>query len=159
MTTKEFHLGDILSITTERLVSPRRIGGVYDILNWMTGENLMTHQLPRASRECGGPLLAQHPDLAAVPVPDQFGDGSGESARLAVETWLAEQVAVYGETREVTPLHPDDHTHIDPLTEIAIVAPHMQVIPVILPGEAGSAIGKLAELRRYLRSTRNDPPF
>lgn len=49
---REFHIGDILSITTERLVSPRLIEGVYDILNYMTGDNLMTHQLPRASRHC-----------------------------------------------------------------------------------------------------------
>ena len=63
--TKTFHLGDILSVTTSRLVSPRHIDGVYDILNWMTGDNLFTHQLPRASRECEGPLLAQHPDLAS----------------------------------------------------------------------------------------------
>jgi hypothetical protein len=135
MTTKEFHLGDILSITTERLVSPRHIGGVYDILNWLTGENLFTHQLPRASRECAGPLLAQHPDLAAVTVPDRFGDGSRESAKLAVETWLAGQVAVYGETREVEPLHPDDHTHIHPLAEIAIIAPRAQVMPVVVSSE------------------------
>jgi len=136
LTTKTFHLGDILTITTGgRLVSPRHMEGVYDILNWMTGENLMTHQLPRAARECEGPLLAQHPDLAAVTVPGEFGDGTPGGAKRAVDAWLAEQVAVYGETREVEPLHPDDHTRIDPLTEFGIVAPHAQVIPVIVPEE------------------------
>jgi hypothetical protein len=135
VTTKAFHLGDILTITTGCLVSPRHIEGVYDILNWMTGDNLFTHQLPRASRECEGPLLAQHPDLAAVAVPEEFGDGSEGSAKRAVDAWLAEQVAVYGETREVAPLHEDDHTRIDPLTEIEIVAPGTQVIPVYVAEE------------------------
>ena len=138
MSTKTFHLGDILSITTGRLVSPRHIGGVYDILGWMTGESLFTHQIPRASRECEGPLLAQHPDLAEVTVPAEFGNGSEGSAKEAVESWLAEQVAVYGETREVAPLHEDDHTRIDPLAELAMMAPHVPVIVVITEGDAAS---------------------
>ena len=66
MQTKQFHLGDVLSITTGRLVSPRHIDGVYDILNFMTGDNLFTHQLPRASDECKPYLVAQFPQLAAA---------------------------------------------------------------------------------------------
>lgn len=57
--TSSFHIGDILSITTGRLVSPRHIDGVYDILNWMTGDNLFTHQLPRAAGECAEWLAEQ----------------------------------------------------------------------------------------------------
>lgn len=132
-TAKSFHLGDILSITTERLVSPRHIDGVYDILNWMTGDNLFTHQLPRASRECQGPLLAQHPDLAAVEVPDSFGDDTA-TAQATVETWLAAQVARFGEYREVAPLAAGDHTHIDPLTEMRKVAPQAEIITIEVPG-------------------------
>lgn len=135
MTTKTFHLGDVLTITTGRLVSPRHMEGVYDILNWMTGDNLMTHQLPRACDECAGPLLAQHPDLAAVTVPVEFGDGSEGSAQRAVDEWLAAQVTAFGETREVAPLSTEDHTRIDPFDEFAIVAPHAEVIPVVVPEE------------------------
>ena len=127
MTTRPFHLGDILSVTTGRLVSPRHIDGVYDILNFMTGDNLFTHQLPRASRECEGPLLAQHPDLASVEVPEDF-DGKED-----VDRWLAEQVAVYGEMRDVAPLAAEEHTHIDPVTEIRQMAPHAEVITVEVP--------------------------
>jgi hypothetical protein len=138
MTTKTFHLGDILSITTSRLVSPRHIDGVYDILNWMTGDNLFTHQLPRASEECEGPLLAQHPDLANVVVPDSFGETADE-AKAAVDRWLAEQVAVYGETREVAPLAADDHTVIDPLTEMqSMIRPDAEIIAVVAPDEPES---------------------
>jgi hypothetical protein len=42
--TREFHLGDVLSITTGVLVSPRRMEGVSDILEFMTGSDLFTHQ-------------------------------------------------------------------------------------------------------------------
>lgn len=126
--TRKFHLGDILSITTSALVSPRHMDGVYDILNFMTGDNLFTHQLPRAARECEGPLRAQHPDLAGIVFPKNLkGEGP-------VATWLAEQVAIYGETREVAPLGANEHTHIDPFTEIRKVAPHAEVIAVEVPG-------------------------
>lgn len=129
MTAKAFHLGDILSVTTGRLVSPRHMGGVYDILNWMTGEDLFTHQLPRACRECEGPLLARHPDLAAITVPEKFGDGTPE----AVGRWLAEQVEIHGETREVEPLAAGERTRIDPLTEMQTINPDAKIIAVILP--------------------------
>ena len=132
MSTRTFHLGDVLSITTGALVSPRHMDGIYDILNWMTGDSLFTHQLPRAADECQAPLLAQHPDLAAVTLPDDFGGKEGADA------WLAEQVAVYGETREVTPLAPDDHTRMDPITELRKMAPHAEIITVEVPGDGAS---------------------
>ena len=129
--TKTFHLGDILSVTTSRLVSPRHIDGVYDILNWMTGDNLMTHQLPRACGECEGPLLTQHPDLAAIVTPETFGDDPEQG----VARWLAEQVAIYGETREVAPLAAEDHTVIDPLDELRAMKPDAEIITVVVPGD------------------------
>jgi hypothetical protein len=60
---KEFSLGDVLSITTGRLLSERHMDGVYDILNWMTGDNLYTHQLPRDGKACEPWLIEQYPQL------------------------------------------------------------------------------------------------
>ena len=124
--TKTFHIGDILTVTTEKLVSPRHMDGIYDILNWMTGDNLFTHQLPRACDECAPSLRAQFPDLAAV-VPPEF---SGEAE---VWTWLAAQVEAHGETREVAPLREDEHTYVDPITELHKMAPGKPVITVVVP--------------------------
>jgi hypothetical protein len=123
MTTKSFHLGDILSVTTGHLVSPSHMDGIYDVLNWMTGDDLMTHQLPRAADECEGALLAQHPDLAGIVVP-------GLDGKDAVDAWLAEQIALFGEYRDVAPLAPADHTRIDPIAELAMHYPNTQVIRV-----------------------------
>ena len=125
--TRAFHLGDILSITTERLVSPRHIEGVYDILGWMAGESLMTHQLVRVARECQKPLLAQHPDLRDIAVPRDL-DSEGK-----VTAWLAGQVILYGETREVTPLAAEDHTHIDPITELRTMRADDEITVVVVP--------------------------
>lgn len=94
----------------------------------MTGDDLFTHQLPRASRECAPDLARQHPDLAAIVVP-AFAD------ELAVRTWLDEQVARFGEFRDVAPMNPADHTSIDPLTEFSAMRPGMPVVPVLIDAE------------------------
>jgi hypothetical protein len=109
MQTKKFHLGDVLSVTTGRLVSPRHMDGVYDILNFMTGDNLFTHQLPRASDECKPHLLAQFPQLAEV-------DASGVNTKNHKQ-WLAEQVAKYGEEFEVKPIPKGAHQFKNPIAE------------------------------------------
>jgi hypothetical protein len=125
--SRAFHLGDILSVTTGRLVSPTHMSGVYEILNWMTGESLFTHQLPRAARECAAPLMKQHPDLADVEVPDEFAD------EAHVKTWLAEQIERLGETRFVAPLAPADHTRIDPITEMRMIRPDLPIDVLTIP--------------------------
>lgn len=109
--TKNFSLGDILSVTTGRLVSRDHITGVYAILNHMTGEDLYTHQLPRACDECSGPLLAQHPQLADVPLPEAFIDEEH------VWVWLDDMERQYGASLPVSPLDPAAHAVIDPLGE------------------------------------------
>lgn len=111
MQTKDFHLGDVLSITTGVLVSQRGMGGVYDILNWMSGDNLFTHQLPRVAREASSVLLRAHPDLATVEKPTLKPD--------EVAPWLAEQVAQFGETVAVPKMTVDEHESIDPMSELA----------------------------------------
>lgn len=121
--SKQFHIGDVLSITHERLVSPRLIEGVYDILNYMTGDNLFTHQLPRAGRECKEPLLAQHPQLREV-------DSSGVNGSNW-KTWLAEQSAKYGEYLDVTPLK--EWTHVDPILEAEAMVGKERVVTVFAP--------------------------
>ena len=124
MTTRSFHVGDVLSIVTGRLVSPEHIGGVYKILNWMTGDDLMTHQLPRAARECEGSLREQFPDLAEIEVPEEL------DSEEKVLSWLVTITDQYGTHRDVTPLDPADHTRIDPITEIGLLAPGVPIIVV-----------------------------
>lgn len=105
-----FHLGDVLSITSGVLVAPRGMAGVYDILNYMTGDSLFTHQLPRAADECRPWLLRQHPDLAEV-------DATGVD-RTNWGPWLNAQLARFGEHVDVEPIPREDHLWIDPLQEL-----------------------------------------
>lgn len=75
-THKTFTLGEVLSITTGKLLCD--MDGVYEILNHLTGDNLYTHQLPRASRHCKPFILAQLPDLS-----------SETMAGVTVDNWKA----------------------------------------------------------------------
>jgi hypothetical protein len=112
--TKTFHIGDILSVTTGRLVSPDGIDGVTAILSFMTGENLSEYYgLPHAGDECGPFLREQFPDLAAVRIP--AGVLEDEAGGWA---WLASQAGMLGATREVLPLPPGAHRPIDFVTAV-----------------------------------------
>lgn len=135
--TKKFHLGDVLTITASCLVSPRGMEGAYDILNFMTGDNLFTHQLPRAAEECRPYLLEQFPQLNTPEMQTALGllrtqsclqkvflDESEKKKALneAVNTWLSDLVAgKYGvkceEMLEVKPLPRNAHTVKDPVEE------------------------------------------
>lgn len=123
--TRDFHIGDIISVTDGHLVSPTHVSGVHALLDWMTGDTLFTHQLPRAAEECEPDLRRQHPDVAAIVFPDTV-----EHTEEGVYGWLAEQVAIYGETRPVTPLAAADHTPIDPISELKMMRPDMPIVVI-----------------------------
>ena len=105
----KFTLGQVLSITTGKLLC--EIGGMYAILNHMTSDNLYTHQLPRASRECAPHLLKQFPQLTAV---------NAESVTTENwAAWLHDQVLEYGNEFDVAKLPEHAHEFIDPISELA----------------------------------------
>lgn len=122
MPTREFHLGDILSITHDRLLSPRHMEGVYDIAAFMAGEPVWTHQLPRVGKEAAPVILRQHPQLAEIDASGVNGDNH--------QAWLAEQVARYGETLPIEPMTADDHERIDPMSELAEKVHPDRIIPI-----------------------------
>jgi hypothetical protein len=120
MTEQEFDLADILSISTGRLLSHEGIGGVYKILNFMTDDNLFTHQLPRAAKETAPELLHQLPWLAEI----TFREGMTN-----IPGWLAHIEDVYGKRHTLTS-GVSDHVVKDPLTELAEIRGDHGVIVV-----------------------------
>jgi hypothetical protein len=121
MTTRNFHIGDILSITDGHLVSPRLIAGVYDILNFLTGDNLYTHQLGRAMDECRPHLLTLHPQLASVDSSSVTGENW--------QAWLDDRVKEFGETLPVTPVPKGVHEVKDPIQELEeMVGPERVIV-------------------------------
>ncbi|MFJ7111769.1 hypothetical protein ACIQW4_01145 [Streptomyces albogriseolus] len=122
MTTRNYPLADILTMTTGRLLSPRHMDGVYAIANYMTGDTLMTHQLPRAADACGPALLAQLPQLqgveppASIDVPDLMA-------------WLANAEREHGEHLPVAPLAAGQWDRQDPIEELCdMVGPEKVIV-------------------------------
>ena len=108
---REFHLGDVLSIITGKLLSPRHMDGIYDILNFMANDKLFTHQLPRVAKEARPYLVEQFPQLKGVSV-----DGvDRDNFRQRLDDLCAE----FGETVMVRRLPLNAHEFIDWRSELA----------------------------------------
>jgi hypothetical protein len=137
---KVFHISDVLTVTTGRLVSASHMDGVYDILNFLTGDSLYTHALPRAMKECEPWLRAQFPTL----FPDNplmEGLISGLDSNLAniegdrkpaIARWV-ESVRVATGLPEHLPVYEmgaDMHTVIDPIEELEAMVGKDRVIVV-----------------------------
>lgn len=109
--TKAFPTADVLGVITERLLGP--IQGIYEVLGYMSGGPVWTHQIPRISREACPVILAQRPELAVAReeaeqvTPENYGD------------WLATWIARYGPEITVPRMAADEHENIDPLSELA----------------------------------------
>jgi hypothetical protein len=110
--SKRFHLGDILTITDGRFVAPRGMEAVYEIMNYMTGESLFTHQLVRAAPICRAALLEQFPQLADLVEPDT------ELNVATVPAWLDKQAAKFGAWHDVEPLQPGAYRPRDAIAEL-----------------------------------------
>ena len=95
-TMKQFHLGDILSVTTGRLVSPSHMNGVFEILNFLTGESLTTTGLVWASEQCKSYLLEMFPSLKHIgPFPENKKD---------IDSWLENQCSKFGTYLYLVPI-------------------------------------------------------
>jgi len=110
---KGFHIGDLLSVVTERLVSPSHMDGVYAVVDWMTGVPHLTHQLLRAGDVCKPHLLRQHPWLAGITIPESIND------EAALRTFLEMVSARHGEYHEVQRIPEGEYVAQDPLVEMA----------------------------------------
>lgn len=111
MTAERFHLGDVLSMTTGKLLSPSGMDGVYKIAQHLAGEPVWTHQLGRVMRESKPHLLAQYPKLEAVTAANVTPENHAR--------WLAMMVETLGQWFDVEPMPADAHESIDPLSELA----------------------------------------
>jgi len=119
--------------------------GVYDILNYMTGDSLFTHQLPRASDECKPFLLEQFPQLDTPEMQFALGEliemlktpsGKKDPSELILG-WLSKLISgKYGvrceEMLEVKPILKNAHAARNPIEEaMEIIGNPKKVISVV----------------------------
>lgn len=106
--SRAFPLADVLSVTTGRLLSARKMDGLTDLLNWMTGDDLEIWQLLRAADEARPALIAQHPFLADLQPPAGL-------SKLGLHMWLTTAILKTGGMPTVRPL--TDWVHQHPVQE------------------------------------------
>jgi hypothetical protein len=135
----KFRTSDVLSVSTgtllphaentEALDNGAALAGLYGVLNHMTGDNLMTHQLLLAQPIMKPFLVAEHPWIDDVVVP--------ETRELPVlKEWLAAIEAEHGKELEIT-AHPEAWGQHDPIEDLYTIKPDANVI-VVEMSEGGS---------------------
>lgn len=136
MSTEAMPLGDVLSVTTGRLVSRDGIGGVYRVCDHMTGTPNFTHQLPRVCDEIRPVIFEQAPWLGRIVVPDFPETATAEDWM----TWLGQMELTHGATVALAPLAA--YSAPNPIEELCdMVGPEkVYVFPASAPvGEAGES--------------------
>jgi hypothetical protein len=86
--SKNFHIGDILSITTGRSLPPSYMDGIYKILSYMTGTKVYTLNLGKVTKVCKRALLIQMPWLSKITAKEMEEEEAQE--------WLEEITKEYG---------------------------------------------------------------
>jgi hypothetical protein len=120
---REFGLDDILSVTTGRLLSRRHMDGVYDILGYMAGGPVWTHQLPRLADVCRPEILRQHPQLADATLERELSEHQ-------LHVWMEDQEARFGKTLPIEKLATDELR--DPVDELVGMVGADRVVPVVI---------------------------
>lgn len=124
--TKTFPTPDVISAIAGVLVC--EIGGIYEVLGWMAGEDLFTHQLPRVGEEAQPVAVAFDPRLAVV---------LEEAKQVTPQNWQEWRdrwVERLGPELTVPRLDATQHRSVGPIAELREMAPDSSVI-VITKGD------------------------
>ena len=107
---KEFDLGAILNITTKRLFTSME--DVYEVLNYLTGDSIYTHQLPRVMPLAKAYVLSLYPELTGV------GDTVEINSFDDAKAFIKEQKKVFGNKLPLSPMEKNDgYSYVDPIEE------------------------------------------
>ena len=106
---RTFDLGSVLTVTTGRLFT--EMDNVYDILNYLSNDNIFTHQIPRVMKTAQPYVLARYPQLEGV------GQDVVINGWEDAKTFLDSQKAVLGDSFALSPMPKEMCEHIDPIEE------------------------------------------
>lgn len=107
---REFDLGAILNITTGRLFT--NMDDVYEVLNYLIGDSIYTHQIPRAASAAQAYVLSLHPELKGI------GDDAVITSLEDAKAFVDEQKKVFGEKLPLSPMSKTDgYSYVDPIEE------------------------------------------
>jgi hypothetical protein len=109
---RTFPTETILSVTTHHLLTDGGMAAVHECMEYLAGEPVWSHQLPRVAEELTPWLHELHPIFAKY---DQHGLASGPYRNY--REWRDAMLAEIGPTLTVRPIPRARHTSIDPITE------------------------------------------
>ncbi len=129
----------MLSVMTGRLVC-QPFALVHEALDFLTGDQLFTHQIPRAFDAVSPVVLAAHPELSKVSVArlDELLEpvkGDKDATWKACQSWVAEMGALLGrDSFDLTPIAKFEHKN--PIAEaVEMMGGPERVAVVTLPSE------------------------
>ena len=124
METKTFHLADVLSLITNRNLSPGNIAEIGQLIRFMNYDELTLKSFPQRCQECRSSLFEQFPQFAERDMELTIAGLEQaitqlqqnlplKSADTLVETiikdWLKVQATKYGNTFAVSPISANLH--------------------------------------------------
>lgn len=113
----------VLSIVTGFLVA--EFSEVHRAMEWLAGEPVWTHQLPRIAREAKPGILADHPAIEEACKEAE----AGKIDKSNWQAWQSRWRERYGATLLLRRMTADQHERIDPVSELAEkVAPDNVVV-------------------------------
>lgn len=144
--TKRFPLRVVLTVTTGRLLTAPRgerdngIGDLYKLLDWLTGDGIATHQIPRAIEAAQPWLFKCFPELAYPSAALDKLDGwiaadRTDDRQEAMRMWFAELKMVFPELKDeydIAPM-PAGWVSIDPMIELESMVGKERIITVNVP--------------------------
>ena len=108
--SKEFDLGVILTLTSERIFTD--ISNVYDVLRYLTGDDIYSHQLSRVLNIAQKYALSLYPELKGV------GNDVIINNHEDYLSFMQEQKKIFGDKLSLSPM-PESfgYKYVDPIEE------------------------------------------
>lgn len=103
----KFKTLEIYSAVVGRLLCD--MGKVHEVLDFLTGDQNFTHQLPRVMKECQPHVFKQFPQM------ETFDISGCDSSNW--KSYADQIVAIFGEELEIQPIPRDSHAFKNPITE------------------------------------------
>jgi hypothetical protein len=106
---RDFDLGDILSVTTDTVVSPRGFKGIHELVEFICGQEVHVHQMSKIVEVCQIHILHMHPALRGV-------DASTVNEKTW-PTWMEAQKQRFGSVLPIEPLRANHGLVGNPIAE------------------------------------------
>jgi hypothetical protein len=136
---KTYQLADVLSVVLGRIVSDRHIDAIYDVLGYMTGTSVFTHQIPRLGKPCSNEIIRQFPEFSNIEVADLVAIaesfGNNDTRMDLIRDWVTTTKEKYhfAESYDIEAFSEEQQKKLynNPLTELEDMVGPERVIAVV----------------------------